>query len=182
MTSFIEQYESYLSPTICEQACILIDEAITRNQTIYTDVPGRKDYKLSSNKYEEFKQVESHIFDAVYKGWKYYNSKFEITGEKFENIFTPDWNFQKSMPGGGFTGWHTEQTNSKGSQARFAVWMIYLNTLTTSGTTDFKEHNLSIYPSAGTLVIWPAGFTHVHRASPNLESNKYIATGWFSYQ
>ena len=31
---------------------------------------------------------------------------------------------------------------------------------------------------SGKLVIWPAYFTHTHRANPDLKEDKYIITGW----
>lgn len=181
MTTFIEQYENYLPLTVCNQACNLIDLSIDKDLLIYTDQPGRKDYKVSSGKIKELRSIESNIFDVVYKGWKEYNHKYGVTAERFDKIFDIDWNFQKSEPNGGFTGWHCEQTYQENLQSRFAVWMIYLNTIDT-GFTDFKHQGLSIQPTAGTLVIWPAGFTHMHRSNPKLNDSKYIATGWFTYQ
>ena len=88
--------------------------------------------------------------------------------------------FQKSSAGGGFFDWHTEQGDSA-TASRFLVWMIYLNTVEKGGHTEFKYQKRSLKPTAGTLVYWPAGYTHIHRAAPDLGEDKYIATGWFSY-
>ena len=60
---------------------------------------------------------------------------------------------------------------------RFGVWMVYLNN-TDSGYTDFMHQKLSVKPETGKLVIWPAYFTHTHRANPDLKEDKYIITGW----
>ena len=59
--------------------------------------------------------------------------------------------------------------------------MLYLNTVDEGGKTEFKYQDLAIKPEAGTLLIWPAAYTHVHRANPDLVGKKYIATGWFVY-
>ena len=59
--------------------------------------------------------------------------------------------------------------------------MLYLNTVDTGGKTEFKYQDLAVKPEAGTMVIWPASYTHVHRANPDLVGNKYIATGWFNF-
>jgi hypothetical protein len=89
---------------------------------------------------------------------------------------------QKSTPEHtGFTTWHTERyPDLQEHHNIYSVWMIYLNNVN-GGTTDFKWQNISLQPKVGTLVMWPAYFTHVHRANPNLKSNKYILTGWISY-
>ena len=100
------------------------------------------------------------------------------------------WKMQKSSPEHiGFTGWHCErwpdaiaekEKNGDGSShinRRHAVWMIYLNDVD-GGCTDFKYQNISMQPEAGKLVIWPAYYTHVHRANPDIRSDKYILTGW----
>ena len=40
---------------------------------------------------------------------------------------------------------------------------------------------LPFQPQKGTIVLWPATFTHVHRGSfLTGDRAKYIATGWFS--
>jgi hypothetical protein len=88
--------------------------------------------------------------------------------------------FQKANPGGGFTGLHTEQGNSELSSPRFMVWMMYLND-TEGGRTTFPQHDIEVTPKAGTLIYWPAAYTHYHASTPDLKSVKYIATGWFSY-
>ena len=35
-----------------------------------------------------------------------------------------------------------------------------------------------IEPEPGTIVIWPAQWTHQHKGNMVLEGNKYIVTGW----
>ena len=89
--------------------------------------------------------------------------------------------FQKANPGGGFTGLHTEQGNSELSSSRFMVWMIYLNDVPEGGRTIFPQHDIEFKPEAGSLIYWPAAYTHYHASTPDLKSIKYIATGWFSY-
>ncbi len=99
-------------------------------------------------------------------------NKWRITGHKL----------QKSTSGGGFKSWHTEyHYDYTELSERFLVWSIYLNDVD-SGFTDFKFQNKSVKSEKGTLVIWPAYFTHEHRASTELKSDKYILTGWTNYE
>ena len=87
---------------------------------------------------------------------------------------------QKSVEGGGFYTWHWEH-DAYNSPNRFLVWMLYLNDVTKGGKTEFRN-GLTIQPKKGTLVLWPAYFTHMHRAAPDLKETKYIMTGWYEYR
>jgi hypothetical protein len=89
---------------------------------------------------------------------------------------------QRTPPGGGFSEWHYEQGSGIGECARrWGVWMLYLNDVEKGGKTDFPVQGLSVTPKAGTMVIWPAAYTHPHRSAPDLEEWKYIVTGWLQY-
>ena len=46
---------------------------------------------------------------------------------------------------------------------------------------NFENGSVQFKPTKGQLLIWPAAFTHTHRAAKDLEEDKYIATGWFHY-
>ena len=60
--------------------------------------------------------------------------------------------------------------------------MIYLNDIPyeNGGATDFYHQKTSFQPKKGTVVLWPAAYTHMHRgAFLTGNMSKYIATGWF---
>ena len=58
--------------------------------------------------------------------------------------------------------------------------MIYLNDIEDGGETEFQYQRRRISPSAGTVVFFPAGLTHVHKGNLVLgEQDKYIVTGWY---
>jgi hypothetical protein len=59
--------------------------------------------------------------------------------------------------------------------------MVYLNTLTDRGETEFFYQNHFEEPKEGKLVIWPSDWTHLHRGVPSLTQTKYILTGWCSH-
>lgn len=86
---------------------------------------------------------------------------------------------QRTLPMGGFHKWHCENLSDLTSR-RVLAWMIYLNdTDEGDGTTEFISQGLRVQPKAGTVVLFPAGWTHTHRGNPVYNSNKYIATGWY---
>lgn len=183
--NFIDTYHNILSNPHCEVACDTMDEIISRPDPgtgcILSDNESRTDWNIFTGRYGSLKISEDRIIDAVYAGWRQYNKKYDVTSRAFLEIFSPGWKFQRSSTGGGFHAWHTEQGSGEPNNTRFAVWMIYLNTVEQGGKTEFKFQDVAFKPQAGTLVIWPASYTHVHRAAPDLIGDKYIATGWFNY-
>ena len=98
---------------------------------------------------------------------------------KQTTIFSPEVKVQKTADGGGYHTWHYE-SSAYDSARRCLTWMIYLNDVPPgSGETEFLYQKLRIQPTRGTIVIWPAGFTHTHRGNPVYNATKYIATGWY---
>ena len=43
------------------------------------------------------------------------------------------------------------------------------------------QQNIELKPKQGTIVIWPAAWTHSHYGKPVLDEHKYIITGWGSH-
>lgn len=175
-----------MTPEQCQEACNCIDEILSLPEPgpgcVLLDNKSRLDWNIVNSSFKSLKPTEDCILECLFKSWKKYNSLYGASAKPFFDIFSPGWKFQRSHTGGGFHKWHYEQGPEKNSSERFAVWMIYLNTVEEGGQTDFKHQSVSFKPTAGTLIIWPASYTHVHRSNPNLVGSKYIATGWFSYR
>ena len=94
---------------------------------------------------------------------------------------------QQTYPGSGYHIWHSEYPptlmdfNDSGDvemMSRFAAYTIYLNDIEEGGETEFLNQSLRVSPKKGTLAIFPAYFTHLHRGNPPLNTVKYIITGW----
>lgn len=87
---------------------------------------------------------------------------------------------QMTPPKGGFHNFHCEHGAQNGSEFRNLVWMIYLNdTPEGEGQTEFLEQGVKLQPKKGTVVLFPASWTHTHRGNPVYTCDKYIATGWY---
>ena len=87
---------------------------------------------------------------------------------------------QKTKVGGGYHVWHYE-SGRKDTCHRLITWMLYLNDVHEGGETEFLYQHMRIKPEQGTLVIWPAAFTHTHRGNPPLSNEKYVVTGWAEF-
>ena len=88
---------------------------------------------------------------------------------------------QKTVAGGGYHKWHCENGVFM-YRDRVLTWMIYLNDIPpeNGGATEFLYQKLALHPTKGTVVLWPAAYTHMHRGGfLTGDVDKYIATGWF---
>ena len=79
-------------------------------------------------------------------------------------IFT--YKVQKTVPSGGYHVWHSE--HSKLHQCRIGTYILYLNDVVEGGETEFLYQRKRIAPREGSLVIFPASYTHTHRGNPPL--------------
>ena len=86
--------------------------------------------------------------------------------------------FQHTPQSGGYHTWHYEAMGLSYAH-RVLTWMIYLNEDFEGGETEFLDQTRRIKPTTGTLLIWPAGFTHTHKGNLVLSGDKYILTGWY---
>ena len=100
--------------------------------------------------------------------------------EKF-NI-CENYNLQYYEPNHGFKKWHCENTGTLGSFHRHLVFMTYLNDVENAGTEFQNYPNIQDHSEQGLTLIWPAGWTHTHRGVISDKSEKYILTGWFSFE
>lgn len=82
--------------------------------------------------------------------------------------------------GGGFHHWHFEQF-SRETSARILAYIVYLNDVEEGGETEFLYQHMRVKPKKGSIVLFPAAFTHTHRGNPPLSNDKYIMTGWVEY-
>ena len=97
------------------------------------------------------------------------------------NISAHALKMQRTDPGQGYHIWHHEN-NGYEDRHRCLAFSIYLNDIEDAGETEFLYLKRRIKPERNTCVIWPAGFTHVHRGNVvHGTKSKYIITGWFYY-
>jgi hypothetical protein len=112
---------------------------------------------------------------------RYRKKYFSMEMIKHLKLISPFIKIQKTYPQGGYHVWHYE-VDSVENISRSLAWILYLNDVPSGeGETEFLWQGLRISPEKGTLIIWPAQFTHTHRGNPVYNCTKYIATGWIEY-
>lgn len=88
-------------------------------------------------------------------------------------------NIQHYAPTQGFKKLHAERTGVPISK-RVLVFMTYLNDVPNGGT-KFPSQSFTAPAEKGLTLIWPAEWTHAHVGQISPSNEKYIITGWYSF-
>ena len=126
-----------------------------------------------------------HFYTAVYEQYlsdclsNYLNRYDYINANRWFGL-NIDYNIQHYKIGGGFKKWHFERTSPDKQSNRVLVFMTYLNDVEDGGT-EFFYQGVKTKSKKGLTLIWPTDFTHTHRGIISETKEKYIATGWYTY-
>jgi hypothetical protein len=130
---------------------------------------------------EDFKNTTvTPFFETLINCFHVYDEKYNVSHNGLV-LGIADFKIQKTLPTEGYHMWHYEyETDSP--TPRIVVWSIYLNDVEEGGETEFLHQSKRIKPKKGSILMWPAGYTHIHRGNPPLSGEKYIVTGWMVAQ
>lgn len=189
---FIGVWENFVPPVVCERA-IQHFEKVVGSSTYFTgdlfepegvldgsgQFPtgslGRKDLSILLNQSDP--RINYEFQQYLTACTNHYVDTYDQL--KASKLIAEDNKMQKTVPGGGYHVWHYESAGF-GYHARELVWAIYLNDMPDGeAETEFLYQRRRIKPTVGTVVIWPAGMTHVHKGNTVFTQDKYILTGWF---
>ena len=67
------------------------------------------------------------------------------------------------------------------SARRFLVFFVYLNNVDFGGETEFPDLDLTISPECGTILVFPATWTFLHRGNVPISNDKYILGSYKHY-
>lgn len=187
MTDFIKQYPNVLNQEFCKKLIDLFyksKEAGFVYKRFQTSKFDKDDESLSLNYFESLELTHEvamtrAVLEILKQACFDYGKEFEIVGG-LTNIGIYSIKLQKTEVGQGYHMWHCENS-SRELCNRILAWTIYLNDVQEGGETEFLYQHKRVKPQTGNLVIWPAGFTHVHRGNPPISNTKYILTGWVEY-
>ena len=185
--SFVEIYDHALTDEQCDG---LIDafesprtnkaEGVSINEgKTYVNPTVKKDMEMCLTQFSVPTYVTNTITPVLVEHISQYVDKYPSIGSIGDMGLSDTYSFQKyTDETDGYKSWHTEAGNCIEAAIRVLVWMFYLNDAKSG--TDFY-HQGRVKAKKGRLVIWPAGFTHMHRSQLPNKGLKYIITGWTSF-
>lgn len=113
------------------------------------------------------------------KAYKEYTKKYGVLDRSGKHaIFSCK--LQKTEVSEGFHAFHFD-ANPKNLSNRILVFLLYLNDVDEGGETEFLYMPKRVKPKKGTLLVFPASFTHTHRGNPPISNTKYVLTGWVEF-
>jgi hypothetical protein len=192
MTNFIYTKKNTLSANTCYNLIKTFEESDLKQAGVLYGPNGissdsdKKSTDITFDpsflKKEPWAMLLEEVISSVQNGALDYLNRHYTAMSKMDAIdLYTYFNIQKYEPNEGFFGWHCERAGKKHSD-RLLVWMIYLNTVTDRGETEFFYQQHFEEPERGKLVIFPSDWTHLHRGVPSPTQTKYILTGWFTHQ
>ena len=116
-------------------------------------------------------------FGFLTECFKSYKKRYSIEfgGALYNDVFK----IHKVRKSEGYHRWHYEKGNSSDID-RLMVYMTYLEVPKKGGETEFLHQSLRIDPVVGRTLIWPAGYTHMHRGLMPLDVEKMYISGWIT--
>jgi|TARA_S200002703_G_scaffold16346_2_gene13736 hypothetical protein len=181
---FIGVYENAFSNDFCDYIIKQGEKNIKKAESRpkgrsfkYQDLSFDITPYINENKRKYFYEYFSKNIFSLYEQ-KYKVAMNNVLGPGMEIV---DMKFQKTTLSEGFHIWHCEYGHLPNYLNRWGVYTVYLNDIEEGGETEFLYQSLRIKPTKGTVVIFPAYFTHMHRGNPPLSQTKYILTGWLCY-
>lgn len=77
--------------------------------------------------------------------------------------------------------WHVDALGPL-TQARLLALILYLNDVEEGGETAFHYQGQEFRPRAGSAILFPTAWTHMHCGRVPRSGNKYVITTFFQYQ
>jgi len=181
----------YIPEKICDDLIKLFNDEKEKNHTIQglqKSQEGHKHVDKTMKDSEELGIMHNDTNDIIIK---YRNELQKVLDNyiiKYNTVnyqagfnVNTGYNIQYYKPGGGYKVWHNER-GSGGTEdcRRMLVFMTYLNDVDDGGT-EFINQNLICPAKKGLTIIWPTDWTHTHRGQISMTKEKYIVTGWFTF-
>ena len=188
-TDFIGIWPNFMPKPFCEKLIeygdtIFDENTSVDNESFFEMMDGQSMYGSTQKRKDKAFLLNYASQALVYQLNQFLKScmlhyMYEYSQLKQCNLISIDAKFQRTPPGGGYHVWHYENAAASMAQ-REVTWMIYLNDIEDGVETEFQYQRRRIKPTQGTVVLFPAGMTHVHRGNMVLgDKNKYIITGWY---
>ena len=190
INNFIDVYENVLSVDQCNQ--VIEDFNRLSDQGFASNHMNEDRSQINDNRIG-YSQMLLSLFKDEDRGDIIHtvgNTLNEYTQKYQEGMFSPETEtltvvegilVQKTRPTEGYHVWHAERQDVPSSTRAFS-WILYLNDVEEGGETEFLYYSKRVKPKTGSLLVFPAGYTHCHRGNPPLTGDKFIMTGWNRYR
>ena len=188
MDKFIGIFENAFSKEYCENLIKAYDTAIEAGFGLTRQNEGNcsKTKKDDTQLFNHLDNIQIPIINVREFNETFWGKCYPLYEKEFASLkdsgrhSSYHFKMQKTELRQGYHVWHYESGDREMCN-RLLTWMLYLNDVEEGGETEFLYQSMRVKPKQGTLLIWPAAFTHTHRGNPPLSNTKYIVTGWTEF-
>jgi hypothetical protein len=179
----IGTFEHFLSAGECDEIVDMFEVGLKRGKGVTRKQLGdkstfRSDIQMQFSVTDFFpsclENFQTKFWDIA---WNSYEENYNSLTDGGEGYVWYGMKIQKISPREGYHAWHYENSGTR-VLSRVLAFILYLNDDFEAGETEFLYKSLRTAPKKGTLVLFPAGYTHTHRGNPPINGKKYIMTGW----
>jgi predicted 2-oxoglutarate/Fe(II)-dependent dioxygenase YbiX len=129
----------------------------------------------TAQKNDDLRKINNQYFDLVFSTMRYYTNRF---CDDLPHFFVEGFNVLKYQTGQEYKAHFDGDTSTHRSLSP----ILYLNDDYTGGEIEFVHHNVTIKPSPGMLVLFPANYAYSHIAHPVKTGTKYAIVTWLHDQ
>ncbi len=123
--------------------------------------------------------VDHELYRLVGRAFNTYVDMFGVL--KAFSVYDTGYFMTRYLKGEGFYDWHIDAGNDATINRLFSC-LIYLNTVKEGGETEFFYQKVSVKPTKGRLILFPAAWTHLHKGSVPVSEDKYILTTFLTHK
>ena len=186
INDFIAITDNFYTKEQCEEYINFIEHYVNHGLIVKEDEKfhDRNHFTMNFNNDVEFDllagdNLSLKFLPSISKPVNEYLKEFSTLG--MQKLLIYDTKVKKIPIGGGFHGWHYENSGLQVSSRKLVI-QLYLNTVEEGGETEFLYINKRVKSKQGRLIIFPAAFTHTHRGNPPIGQDKYIVSTWAKSQ
>ena len=181
MSDFIEVYPGVLDAETCRRVINFFERSPAKipSSTGVVGVmnPARRSHGVVLDQESDAALFQT-IFSALQRSFAAYVAKY---GElrRHPSVFEAFGIYRYQNETEGYD-WHSDGMDP-GLRYRFVSAVLYLNTVRQGGETEFLYQKRKIAAQEGSVVLFPSGWTHIHRGCPPRSNPKYVLVTWTRY-
>lgn len=184
----IAVYDGLIDKKVCDDLIILLrpiyDQVSSDGRTMGGVIPATKcsrDTTLSQVMFNEcganwttdLQSIETHIHDCLSQAIAHYRATFTVLND-WRAISDTGYQIQMYPRIHGHYRSHIDSLPGSETGDRVLAAIVYLNSVSNGGHTHFNNHDISIEPQVGRLLIFPALWPYPHEGQPALSDDKWI--------
>ena len=124
------------------------------------------------------KGLYDKLIDSIMPITNKWINNHPAVNQQLGSAYYEDVHILRYEPNKGHYGYHSDDDGPTVDNRVLSI-IIYLNDVSEGGETEFAYIDVSpIKPSKGDVLVFPSGWTHLHKGNMPISNSKYICVTW----